>query len=80
MPGDTIQEAGDWQETTRRTRQVKQGKGKIQQEPRRGCRNGRWYPGQAKENDQVSNSDQGNNIGKTSGQKQRRPTKEVLGG
>ena len=80
MPDDAIQEAGNRKETTRQTRQVERCEGKIQQEPRRSCRNGRWYPHKAKENDQVSNSNQASSTGEThrhrQRQRQRRPTKE----
>ena len=48
------------------------------------AQNGRWYPHKAKENDQVSNSNQASSTGKThrqrQRQRQRRPTKEDVGG
>ena len=54
---DAIQETDNRKETARRTRQVKQGKRRIQQKPGRCHQNGRCYTGQEnKEGNQISNS------------------------
>ena len=54
---DAIQEIDNREEAARRTRQVKQGKRRIQQKPGRGSQNGRCYTGQEnKEGNQISNN------------------------